>query len=503
MCIGSSAKGNLASWNWDGDHIVHETIVPSCRPPVGRSKGNYDIDPREFLVTDKNEVMRRTLQRDIPAHILTMPGADLKLFSSRTVGSFDHRADVIAAFVSEKFTYKLKPGTGNDPWQFPDETLSLESGDCEDLAFLIASLLLASGVSSFNVRVALGKCRVWQKGRRTDHPHAWVMYKTERGYWRLIEPALARRRSGSFAKQTSADRVDYIPQYLLNDSHLWQVLGDADAPIETTLELQKNWSSLSPKFIGDVHYSIIHEALDGVAPAWVVNAINSRFTAIPFVGRVDDVDRSTSTYDPRDHFDNAYITDGWQIVQGRLAQFKANNAANFDAFYRASHGIADFYSHTSYAHPGFGKREANGALKLFDPQNIPGCLNPPTYTAATGFDLTGSQFSINSSLWNGTGAARSAAWQGHLVSGRYAQRHDSHGLIESITYIHPPALETAPGFAVRGSLPHHNEIAVDEDSQSSSHKLYAGNVYRNQYATRYAAAVQHIQKAFVDNWTHP
>ena len=127
----------------------------------------------------------------------------------------------------------------------------------------------------------------------------------------------------------------------------------------------------------------------------------------------------------------------------------------------------------------------------------------PTYTAATGFDLTGSQFSINSSLWNGTGAARSAAWQGQLVSGRYAQRHDSHGVIEAITYIHPPALETAPGFAVKGSLPHHNEIAVDEVSQSSSHKLYAGNVYRNQYATRYAAAVQHIRKAFVDNWTHP
>src|SRR5436190_7220679 len=350
MCIGSSAKGNLASWNWDGDHIVHETIVPSSRPPVGRSKGNYDIDPREFLVTDKNEVMRRTLQSDIPAHILTMPGADLNLFSSRNVGSFDHRADVIAAFVSEKFTYKLKPGTGNDPWQFPDETLSLGSGDCEDLAFLIASLLLASGVSSFNVRVALGKCGIWRKGRRTDHPHAWVMYKTERGYWRLIEPALARRRSGSFARQTVADRVDYIPQYLLNDSHLWQVFGGADAPIETTLELQKNWSGLSPKFIGDVHYSIIHEALDGVAPAWVVNTSISRFTAIPFVGRVDDVDSSTSTYDPRDHFDNAYITDGWQIVQNRLAQFKANNATNFDAFYRASHGIADFYSHTSYAH---------------------------------------------------------------------------------------------------------------------------------------------------------
>jgi hypothetical protein len=51
-------------WNWDGDRIVHECIVPSSRPVPGYllKKSSYDIDVREFLVTERNEVMRRNAQ---------------------------------------------------------------------------------------------------------------------------------------------------------------------------------------------------------------------------------------------------------------------------------------------------------------------------------------------------------------------------------------------------------------------------------------------------------
>jgi transglutaminase-like putative cysteine protease len=43
-----------------------------------------------------------------------------------------------------------------DTWLFPDETLALKRGDCEDISFLIASLLIASGISPYTVRVAIG-----------------------------------------------------------------------------------------------------------------------------------------------------------------------------------------------------------------------------------------------------------------------------------------------------------------------------------------------------------
>src|SRR5262245_66505229 len=88
-------------WNWDGDRIVHDSIVPSSRPVVGRRSGGYDIDPREFLVTERNAVMRRTLESDVRAFVRNAPAASWELFTSRAEGSFDHRADMVAAFVSQ------------------------------------------------------------------------------------------------------------------------------------------------------------------------------------------------------------------------------------------------------------------------------------------------------------------------------------------------------------------------------------------------------------------
>jgi len=61
---------------------------------------------------------------------------------------------------------------------------------------------------------------------------------------------------------------------------------------------------------------------------------------------------------------------------------------------------------------------------------------------------------------------------------------------------------------VRGSLPHHDEIAVDDSSQGKRHKLYhaasAGPTdrqsYANQFRWRFNTAVQHVRKALVDNY---
>lgn len=50
----STIKG-LNRWNWEGDEIIHESIVPSSRPIVGEAKGSgYDIDVREFLISEDN-----------------------------------------------------------------------------------------------------------------------------------------------------------------------------------------------------------------------------------------------------------------------------------------------------------------------------------------------------------------------------------------------------------------------------------------------------------------
>ena len=255
MCFASSFVRDLSHWNWEGDHIIHECIVPSSRPVVGYLKGHaYDIDVREFLITGRNEVVGRTLSRNVKAYVDNIPNG-WELFQSRDKGSFDHRASVITAFVSKAIQYVYT--SGRDPWQFPDETLHEKKGDCEDRALLIASLLIASGVSSYNVRVALGKMRLWTaNGHAHDRDHVWVMYKTESGRWRVIEPLQTRNfdsRTLPSAKVLHPVAAEYIPYFVFNDDHLWQIFHEENPKPSAKITLDRDWSQLHPSFAGVVH----------------------------------------------------------------------------------------------------------------------------------------------------------------------------------------------------------------------------------------------------------
>lgn len=69
-----------------------------------------------------------------------------------------------------------------DYWQLPSETLKLGTGDCEDFAILLCSLLRANGVPSDQVYVAIG---VTQDKR---YAHGYLVEKWYNGIWRVIEP---------------------------------------------------------------------------------------------------------------------------------------------------------------------------------------------------------------------------------------------------------------------------------------------------------------------------
>ena len=491
MCFASSAVRDLSHWNWEGDHIIHECIVPSSRSVVGYLRGHaYDIDVREFLITGRNEIVGRTLSKDVKAYADKIPSG-WELFQSRKTGSFDHRASVITAFVSKTIQYVYT--SGRDPWQFPDETLHEKKGDCEDRALLIASLLIASGVSSYNVRVALGKMRLWTaSGHSHDMDHVWVMYKTESGRWRVIEPLQTRNidsRHLPSVKLFQPVAAEYIPYFVFNDDHLWQIFHEENRKVSAKMTLARDWSELHPSFAGFVHKNIIEDALAIPAcPKQVREALLAYFSPALFgLGPiVDKIDRELSTYDPADHFDNGLIDEGWRSVNRRLTQFN-QNSTNIDAFARAAHAIADFYSHSSYTH------FANNATKC-DPSAIDlGLASPPAYGPGSTFDLTKPEFSINSNLWKGSKAEGATAWNGNIISGRYSQRGDSRGLFEGIT-------RTVEGLPPQsGALPHHAEIAVDGDAKTNP--LYRDSQrYGEQLQFRKAASIVHIREAFVNNF---
>ena len=516
MCLVKSSIRNLSRWNWDGDVIIHESVVPSSRPVVGsRSlRKQYDIDVREFLVTEDNAIMRRTLAEDITAFLKEIKG-DAGLFKARGKGAFDYRANIIAAFVARKIKYNGR--RGRDPWQFPDETLFLKSGDCEDRAFLIASLLLASGVSTFNVRVALGRMRQYRtRARPQDYDHAWVMYKNEAGAWILLEPLHlgsdhpTSKLSNAQRLRQEDSRVEYLPLFLFNERHLWRVPQPGRPETLATVR-RKEWNKLNPKFAGAVHQTIVNQALAGIAPSWVLDALNRSFSHIFLVGPVvDDVDNPfVNAYDPRDHFDNGYIAESWDRANQRLDKF-AQDTTDIHSFAYAAHGIADFYAHSSYAH--FAKLvnapDPKGRAEVYDPPGPEHLESAPEYSAGCTFDLTSARFSVNPGYWKKSKAEAAALWKGRLLSGRYAQdREIPKGLIEKFTSI-PAELRKQPDFWQRGSLPHHDEIAVDQAKRDAEHQLYNAKsagptdrmAYQNQFKWRTNAACAHIRQAFQQRW---
>lgn len=80
-----------------------------------------------------------------------------------------------------KYKYDREAHGRDDYWQLPRETLSLGTGDCEDFAILLCSLLRAYGYRASDVYVVGGSSTTGGPG------HAWVVARIG-GIWWTIEP---------------------------------------------------------------------------------------------------------------------------------------------------------------------------------------------------------------------------------------------------------------------------------------------------------------------------
>ena len=517
-------------WNWDGDRIVPETIVPSGRPVVGGRK-QYLADVREYLASGQNAVLRRTISRDVQKLVRRLHGKQgdryWELFRSSEPGSFDFRARMVRAFVSEHIAYgKLDR---SNPWQFPEETLVLRSGLCEDRAFLLAGLMLAAGISSFNVRVALGQIEFTSAGKVTAHDHMWVMYKDESGQWLLLEPLLQTKHGRPPATRPWNRSLEarYRPRFLFNDCHLWQVAADTQS-LNALHPLARRWSRLHPRFAGDVHQSILNDALHDFLQQHqrpdILQDLNAHYFSPAFgvVGpTVDQFDRGT--YNPFQHFDNGYIDQGWAFVKDRLAEFKSDPQKNLQSFASAAHAVADFYAHSSYLHFAKIDPQTQSAAPYSPRRRLPNRagLHPGSFRPDLGqvhrqLEVLGQpQRSRDPPIRRVPDANQ------RIISGRYAQ--PGSGLFGSltgdlgpgglthqvpeITSTIPANLKNRPCFRFRGALPHHNEIAVDEFPKKMAkadykiQKLYDPPTYARQFTYRYNTARTHILKVFSENWS--
>lgn len=91
-------------------------------------------------------------------------------------------------------------------WQYPEETWQTRTGDCEDGALLLASLMVMAGVPNYRVKVACG----WVKVKGKKEGHAYVIYLADDGEWYTLDWCYWPTESvKNFKKLPHKDNVKY------------------------------------------------------------------------------------------------------------------------------------------------------------------------------------------------------------------------------------------------------------------------------------------------------
>jgi hypothetical protein len=206
-------------FHWGGDVIYRDTRLPNKRFVIGSPRTPVTTDIREWLGTGGTTPGGDRVLQSAVNGIAAMPAGS-------AWGTFDQRAHRVWDYVARHIRYNFdKDRQGyEDFWLFPDETLSLGIGDCEDSAILLAALLLAAGISPFCVRVILGK--MYDANGVLLGQHAWTVYQDEGGVWRLLEATLDTVPSALPAADAMArpgGRQIYWPEFCFNAHHLWWI----------------------------------------------------------------------------------------------------------------------------------------------------------------------------------------------------------------------------------------------------------------------------------------
>ena len=465
MCLQASGVRPWQKWHWAGDQIFRDTVVPAHRlVPRTRITG-YDIDIREFVSFEGNAVVRNLLD-----DLLNGLGAqDQARFARHKQGDFDFRVQKICELFS-RFSHKPDP-RGYDTWYFPEETIVKGGGDCEDLAFLLAAVLEASGISRGCLRVVLGQL-VDHAAGGPPRGHAWVVYQDEQGAWQLLEPMtlvknVRRVRRPLYKAKTHRPKladVEYIPLFVFNGDHLWTVRS-RENPAPTSfadwLQTRKLLARQKPAFAASEHAHIFDEALQGMAA--------SDLQHVKAVSLWLDV--NTLAYDPRDHFDFAYVREGWDRVLTRL------KTKDLTDFAKAMHSVGDFYAHTFWGYLKATSGTTN--LPLWKPENPPD-TSSFAYVFTAFKEIPGCQ--LGSATGHPDPAAAAALWKGTLISGQWWRWYTTY----------PADLKRQ--VAQRRCLPDHDDVAVDKPTGQNA--LCDTTAYAMQFRLRKAAAIDQIAQLY-------
>lgn len=189
-----------------------------------------------------------------------------------------------AVFVNATLQSMIAPRPdplSDDMWLFPDETLRASEGDCEDYAFLLASILL-SGEDHANTLVCLGEVSFGKE----SFPHAWVQVSNPDGTLLALD----------YPTDQVPEEVSYKAYMAFGPHEGFKYVSD---PIEAVLGRSYSWRWRPPVWHPPSIPNPIEAAkkkLQGVANGLAVNYKNARGGGGGFDDCVTIVAAGTAAY---------------------------------------------------------------------------------------------------------------------------------------------------------------------------------------------------------------
>jgi len=180
------------------------TVTPTPTPAPTPTPTSIPL-PRQPFPGQPEQMKRYVTPND---SIVKQSLRDILQREAMAFNDFERLRDWVSSYISYKFDQDIHGVS--EYWQLPAETLELHTGDCEDFAILLCSLLRAYGVPSNQVYVAVG----FGEGQ-TRRGHAYLVEKWYQGIWRVTEP-----QAGAWAGVFLMDwmtMVSYETFYCFND----------------------------------------------------------------------------------------------------------------------------------------------------------------------------------------------------------------------------------------------------------------------------------------------
>ena len=128
------------------------------------------IPKDEYLTTDEVFV-----NESVSLSAWITPNDVSDLADNLTNGVYSSRAKTLRLY-SYVSGLEFLSDSGSDTWQIPSETIKRGGGDCEDLSFLLVSLMRASKIR--NIYLIIGVVKIGDKvtSRFLGNGHMWVEY---------------------------------------------------------------------------------------------------------------------------------------------------------------------------------------------------------------------------------------------------------------------------------------------------------------------------------------